>query len=398
MDTVTHGIAGALLGKALFDGEDLFSGGPVGRRRILSWSAMLGAIFPDSDVFRDVFSRNELLVMTWHRSVTHSLICLPAFALGLASLTQWVARKCKWDCPSFALLTLVYAVGIASHILLDLCNNFGTMVWSPLAWSRPAWDLLVIIDVAFSALLLLPQLLAGLYEQKEKLTLRAARLWLLSAVVTVIIAGIAQALNFPLSTASVIGTIAVLAALIFLPMVRGWGFRVSRVAWCRAGLAASVLYIGGAAFAHHAALERVKQFAQLEHLEVQSLAASPLPPSLWHWDGLIRTERGVYDLRMDLSKASRGDPSPEASIEYAYYPDALDNPYIELARELPQVKTFLWFARFPVTRYRRDGDTSIVEFIDLRFAMARRGQANPFTYRVRFDSFGRIISRGRARR
>lgn len=140
MDTITHGIAGALLGKALFRGDDLYAlhlraeGLPaMTRSRVITWAAMLGAIFPDSDTFRDMFSRNDLLVLTWHRSITHSFIALPALALALAALTQWFARRVKWDCPSFAQLTLVYAIGIASHILLDLMNSFGTMAWSPLA-------------------------------------------------------------------------------------------------------------------------------------------------------------------------------------------------------------------------------------------------------------------------
>ena len=87
MDTITHGIAGALIGKALFNGDDLFTMRPMNRQRIVSWSMMLGAIFPDSDTFRDMFSHNELLVITWHRSITHSLVCLPVFALLLAALT-----------------------------------------------------------------------------------------------------------------------------------------------------------------------------------------------------------------------------------------------------------------------------------------------------------------------
>ena len=394
MDTITHGIAGALLGKALFGGEDLFSQRPMTSGRILTWSAMVGAIFPDSDVLRDFISRNDLLIITWHRSITHSLLCLPAFALALAALTRWVARKFKWECPSFAQLTLVYAVGIASHILLDLVNDFGTMVWSPLAWSRPAWDLIFIVDFTLAALLVLPQLLARLYEQREKLTPRALRLWVIGAIVAAFVAVAAQAVNFPMSVAGVTGVIVVLAAFIFLPMLGGWGFRVSRAAWCRAGLAAAVLYIGGAMVAHHAALGRVKQFAQLEHLEVESLAALPLPPSLWHWDGLIRTERGVYDLRMDLSRSAQNDPGPQGSIEYAFYPDALDNPFIEEAKQLPQVKTVLWFARFPVTRYRRDGNASVVDIVDLRFPTTRPGRPYPFTYRVRLDASGRVLSRG----
>src|ERR1700693_5507628 len=108
MDTITHGIAGALLGKALFGGDQMFAMRPVNRGRVITWALMLGAIFPDIDVFRETFSRNDLLILTWHRSITHSLICLPLFALALAAVTWWFARWRKWDAPSFAALTAIY--------------------------------------------------------------------------------------------------------------------------------------------------------------------------------------------------------------------------------------------------------------------------------------------------
>src|ERR1700719_121523 len=120
MDTITHGIAGALIGKALCGGDDMFPAKPVSRAGIVTWSLMLGAIFPDSDVLRDILSHDQLLVITWHRSITHSLLMLPIFSLLLAALTRWVASKFQWNAPSFAILTLIYAAGILSNILLDL--------------------------------------------------------------------------------------------------------------------------------------------------------------------------------------------------------------------------------------------------------------------------------------
>src|SRR5271154_6918903 len=102
MDTITHGIAGALIGKALFKGDDLFTSRPMNRGRIVTWSLMLGAIFPDADTFRGLFSKNDLLVITWHRSITHSLVMLPVWALLLAALTRWIARRYEWESLSFA--------------------------------------------------------------------------------------------------------------------------------------------------------------------------------------------------------------------------------------------------------------------------------------------------------
>src|SRR5690349_1610499 len=99
MDTITHGIAGALLAKAGCRGEEMFARGPVTRGRIITWSLMLGAIFPDSDVLREFFSKNDLLILTWHRSITHSLLCLPFFAAALAALTLRVAKSKEWPAP-----------------------------------------------------------------------------------------------------------------------------------------------------------------------------------------------------------------------------------------------------------------------------------------------------------
>src|SRR6202140_141509 len=164
MDTITHGIAGALIGKAVFRGEDLFASHPINRGRIITWSLMLGAIFPDSDVIRDFFSSDKFLIVTWHRSLPPSLVPLPLWALLLAGMTRGLVRWRKWEAPSFAALTAIYAVGLLSHIFLDLVTSFGTMIWSPLEWSRPAWDILFIVDFTFAAILLIPQLLAWVYD------------------------------------------------------------------------------------------------------------------------------------------------------------------------------------------------------------------------------------------
>ena len=105
----------------------------MNRGRIITWSLMLGAIFPDTDVVPRLASPAiRLLIITWHRSITHSLLLLPLLALLLAAHTRGFANWRKWEAPSFATLTVIYAVGILSHILLDLVTSFGTMIWSPL--------------------------------------------------------------------------------------------------------------------------------------------------------------------------------------------------------------------------------------------------------------------------
>ena len=392
MDTITHGIAGALLGKAVFHGDDLFASRPINRARVITWSLMLGSIFPDSDILRDWFSSNPLLILNWHRGVTHSLVCMPLFSLALAALTRWVARWRKWDAPSFSALAGIYAVGILSHIFLDLVTSFGTMIWSPLGWSRPAWDLIFIIDFTLTALLLCPQLLAWVYRKPEGLKNRAIITWSVLSLASLGVAALVKSVGAPISAQSAIVIILLLAVFFLLPATRGKGLRVRYAVWNRLGLTAATLYICTALFAHRVALDRVQKFASLFQLNAESIGALPFPPSLWHWDGLVNTPHGVYEVRLDLS-----EPSPEASIEHRYYPDALPNRFIDAARHLREAQIFLWFARFPVTRFHKEGGDAIVEFSDARFPQMRRDRPSGFTYRVRMDESGKVISKGWAR-
>jgi len=392
MDTITHGIAGALIGKAIFRGEDMFASAPINRGRVITWSQMLGAIFPDSDVFRDLFSSDKLLIVTWHRSLTHSLVLLPLWALLLAAITQALARWRKWEAPPFADLIGIYAVGLLSHILLDLVTSFGTMIWSPLQWSRPAWDLIFIIDFTLTAIFLVPQLLAWVYSHPEKVKARAIGVWLVFLPAPVLIARIGEVVGAPISAQVVLGATLLFTAIFLLPALQGWGVKIRHDTWNRAGFLASLIYVALTLYAHHVAFARIQKFAELYPLQVKSIGALPLPPSLWHWDGLVRTEHGVYELRMDLS-----DKPSDAQLiaqEHHYYPDAFPNSYIDAARRLPEVQKVLGFARFPVTRFHKEGDVAIVEFADIRFQSALRDRPSSFTYRVRFAADGSVLSKG----
>jgi membrane-bound metal-dependent hydrolase YbcI (DUF457 family) len=397
MDTITHGIAGALLGKAVFRGEDMFAAHPMNRGRLVTWSLVLGAIFPDSDVLRDLFSSDKLLIVTWHRSLTHSLVLLPLWALLFAGSTRAFARWRKWEAPTFAALCAIYAVGILSHILLDLVTSFGTMIWSPLEWSRPAWDLIFIVDFTLTAIFLGPQWLAWVYAQPEKVKGRAVGTWLVFLPAPFLIARIGEMVGAPISGRVVLSAMVMIAALFLLPALLGSGVKIQHDTWNRAGLAAAVIYVAGTVYAHHVAFSHIQKFAELDHLQVESIGALPLPPSLWHWDGLVRTAQGVYELRMDLADQPVND-GEWLALEHHYYPDAPPNSYIERAKHLPEVQKVLWFSRFPVTRFRKEGEVAVVEISDIRFVQTRRDRPPSFTYRIRFGTDGSVLSQGWATR
>src|SRR5262249_1668285 len=405
MDTITHGIAGALIGKAVFGGNDLFSLRPLNRERVITWALMIGSIFPDADVFRDMLSKNDMLMITWHRSITHSLPCLPIFAVLLAVLTHWFVRWRKWESPSLAALTGIYAAGIFSHILLDLVTTFGTMIWSPLDWARPAWDLLFIVDFSFTGILLIPQLLEWVNRDSLHAKRRALIMWIIFVPSPFLIAAIGRIVGAPISDVAVLAASLFFSLLFLLPAFRGWGARIKPAAWNRAGFTIASIYLVFALYAHHAALERVKKLVALEHIQPEVIGALPFPPSILNWDGLVRTSRGVYEMRIDLStKVSFGESANLAasdsavSIEYKYVPDAPSNPWIARAKQLPEVQKVFWFARFPVTQFHLENGAPVVEISDLRFPKIRPDRPSGFTYRVHFDAAGKVVSQGWAGR
>src|SRR5262249_26019600 len=106
---------------------------------------------------------------------------------------------------------------------------------------------------------------------------------------------------------------------------------------------------------------------------------------------------GVYEVRMDLSEglfSSFGNSTPAGPIERTYYPDAPANEFIEKARSLPNVQKLFWFARFPVTRFHKEGSEAVVEFLDARFPRIRKDRPPSFEYHVRFSAAGDVVSQG----
>ena len=75
MDTITHGIVGALVGKAFFAGNakpdaPSWRQPPRDTGRVAIVSATLAAMFPDIDVFAGPLAHNSMAMMAWHRNIT----------------------------------------------------------------------------------------------------------------------------------------------------------------------------------------------------------------------------------------------------------------------------------------------------------------------------------------
>ena len=392
MDPITHGIAGALIGKAFFDKAPASENSKESHSRVAIFAATLGAVFPDVDVFADRFSRDPLAIARYHRGFTHSFVGLPIFAIALAWLTRiffgWYIRRHRrdeWAPPSFALLFVIYAAGIASHIILDGFTSFGTRMLNPLSKDRVAWDVLFIIDFVFTALLLAPQLAAWVHQRREGTSRRAATMWTFLTLLTLAAWTLARAAEFAFSLRAAIIASAIFGALFFLPIARGIGARISRAQWCRGGFYVSCAYIIACGFAHHAAISRLRAFASSHHVVAEKISAIPLPPSLFRWNGLILTRDGVYQSFFSVRSS--------AAPEFEFWSDSPRNRYTDEAAELEPVRTYLWYARFPVTNFTIRNGKNVVSYADVRF-FTGAGHPMPFTFYVSLDSEGKMTAYG----
>src|SRR5260370_2806779 len=100
------------------------------------------------------------------------------------------------------------------------------MIWSPLKWSRPAWDLIFIIDFGFSAILLVPQIVAWVYARGEGLQRRALGSWLVFSSATLAVAGLGAFVGAASSLRASLVVVVVLGAALLLPAPCHWGLPV----------------------------------------------------------------------------------------------------------------------------------------------------------------------------
>ena len=380
MDPITHGIAGALVGKGFFSRR---------HARVAIFAATLGAVFPDVDIIAIQFSRDPLALQRYHRGFTHSFIGLPVFAFALAWLTRlflvWrekLRREEGYTPPSLTLLFGVYAAGIASHILLDTTTSFGTRLWNPFSRARVAWDFLFIIDFTFTALLLLPQVAAWIFKERRGWLARASSMWVLFTALAVCVWWLSRAADFAFSSRAVIVASLIFAAAFFLPARKDRGIRLGRARWCQAGFSLACIYVALCSFAHDAAVLRVRAFASSNGLAVENLGAIPLPPSLLEWNGLILTRDGVYQSQFSIRDV--------AAPEFRFFANSPPNRFTQAASQLEPVRTYLWYARFPVMNFAVINGENVVEYVDLRY-FTGSGHATPFAFSIFLDSQGRII-------
>lgn len=168
MDPVTHTLAGVALGNALFRRRAGPAAVPI---------LALASNLPDLDAV--VHLTGDPAAVLLRRTFGHALWLLPLWSAGLAWLLWRRYRHLKYG-TVFGMVLLGFAV----HILFDLINSFGVVLFWPFSPARPELAMVFIIDFILTGLLALPLLLLiarplrGHLERMSRLALVCVGLYL----------------------------------------------------------------------------------------------------------------------------------------------------------------------------------------------------------------------------
>lgn len=353
MDLLTHTAAGAFIGWAWPQRRAIPLAVPL---------AIAAALLPDADnLVAPFLDAGSALI---HRGFTHSLLGVAV----LAPLTAFIASRFSKE-REFVRPAVLIAVGMLSHLLLDVPTPMGVMLFFPSREYVHA-DFLGYADWTLFTTSLFVLLAAWTYANRPT----ALRRGILSAVLLSVLswwlfaewpalalqfaATVEEATEQPLRTVYPLVLGGVLVAVLGAFARNGWGFRQSRSVFGRIGVGALSLYLVLAVVAQGMALGATRQFARERGVNVSKRAASRMGyaslAAPLRWTGLILAPEGVYAATIDTFGAS--DPT------FTLFPTSAESPILARTRLLPEVQRFLSTARFPVTRYRLEKGQHVVEY------------------------------------
>ena len=340
MDTVTHGLTGWLIARAVPD--------DIGKKTAAA-AVIAGALLPDADHVASLLGSEAYLRL--HRGISHSFAGVAVTSLLIALLLY---RFGKWkDLKKLYLLALL---GQLSHIALDLLNSYGTQIFQPFSDARVSLDLLFVVDLLFTGIVVAGIVLSRARPVPARAALAVLSLYVGSAVLLHERAEEAVRTAAAQSGVRVV-TAAALPRLGEIPVEPDLAnLRLAGEAWAREEL------------------DALPPIPVPEHRN-----RIPFPAGPFAWNGFV--DDGKTYLRAEV------DPFTE-TVDWKQR--VLKGGEVASARDverIPDVRTYLWFARFPAVSASRDGENLVLSFYDLRFGEVP-GRRRPFRLQV-IESPGR---------
>ena len=242
MDPITHGITGALLGKGFFH-EALR---PCRHFRRNCRCHVSGYRCRRANLFHD-----PLAIVKYHRGITHSFVGLRFSRRFLRGSLALASRRLKRNSPSLHDVEspswTVYSDLWRRHLQPHSSRRHDVV--------RHAH-----VDATFAAARRLGFALhhrfhfhlyrlassnrrVDLFRSAAKSSPAPSAMWVLFTLCAFIVWKIAAAVGFPFHLWIAVLASALIAALFFLPAVRGAGFGITTARWCQAGTFAMLAYL-----------------------------------------------------------------------------------------------------------------------------------------------------------
>ena len=323
MDPVTHGLTAYALARAVLS--------KPAKATILL--VVVAGVAPDLDTLTSLAGLSFRL--RYSGSVTHSYFGAGILVAVLAcAFWGWQRRRAGVSYSFLSALGLA-ALGVASHVLLDLTTSYGIALRWPFSEVTTAWNFMLTLDPLLLGILLVALLLPGLFR-------------LVSDEI-----GAQKNDN--------VGRGWSMGALLFLTLFAAGRF---------------VLH------ANAETLLRASQFHRRTPREVAAFADSANP---FHWLGAAETELSIEEI--EVASGSGAGFDPDRSRTY-FKPDA--SPALDAARTAPGAATFLELARFPLASVQATVDGSRITFRDIGYSRLRDVSGYVFA-EVQLDAQGRVL-------
>lgn len=295
MDPITHTLSGAILSRTGF--YQKFG-------RMATIILLAAAIIPDIDHF-SLRLAGPLAYLKYHRGFTHSI--LGGFVIAVIMTSILCSIKRFRENLGYQTTFCLFLLGIYTHIFLDLITSYGTQILFPFSDKRYSLDLVFIIDLYFTALMLIP--------------------------------------------------------LILIRFKRKWAKAISIIS-----VAIVIIYLGIAFTSKTIAIKRTNVWANKLGIFSKRVEALPLPFSPFRWSVYIEDDKRFYQVNVDALK----NKLTYNSFDKKHFSEGLNHVtegdnIIEKIKNLEIVKTYLWFARFPVVSINKEADGYLIEYFDLRF-------------------------------
>jgi inner membrane protein len=335
MEPITHFLTGACIGRAGFNRKTAYA----------TLVATLAAEAADIDIVWGF--DGPVAELQHHRGITHTLIGAPVIAAAVVAVVGGIHiwRKRRANSASSAnssappvhwlWLFLTALVAAFSHILLDWTNNYGVRPFFPF---NPRWyagSFVFIAEPVWWALLLVALILPSLFGLADREM---------------------GARKSPF---------------------RGRGWAIFALT--------GMLVFGCWRWAEHAQARAMLENTQITTAPVMRIGLEPYPVTPWHWHAIVETP-SFYQTADVHTNSDAIDSDPQTDVLYK----PADTPAIEAAKRTYLGRVYLDWGTWAVVRdvgqepapgaeppqLPPNRPWTTVEFTDLRFAYAFRGEHN----------------------